>query len=245
MVNIFLCDDIPMQLHCVRDLVADYTQQISAQIFCFEAPADLLAALGETTPDIAVLDIDLGRDSGIELAKQLNAACPNCQIIFLTAYSDYASEVYFAEHAWFVLKKDITKYLVPALDKALDTLSGGFHDVPALWVRKRRSVEKIPVSEVLYLERRGHQTAIVRLHGTELCRQAPEDLLSAMRDNPFIRCHQSFWVNRAKIFSLVGSSFHLIDGSEVLISRSYRKEAVRLFEEAVLTPPASRRNAPV
>lgn len=91
----------------------------------------------------------------------------------------------------------------------------------------------------------GTNSRTVRLHGTELCRQAPEDMLSAMRDNPFIRCHQSFWVNRAKIFSLVGSSFHLIDGSEVLISRSYRKEAIRLFEESVLTPPASRRSTPV
>ena len=72
---------------------------------------------------------------------------------------------------------------------------------------------------------------MVKLLGTVLCRQTPEELLSTLDDSLFIRCHQSFWVNRSKIFSLVGDSFHLIDGSEILISRTYKKEAAQAFDQ--------------
>lgn len=233
MVNIFLCDDTPLQLYCTRDLITDYTQGRDAQVFCFGSSAEFLAGLAVASPDIAVLDISLGSDNGIELAKAINARFPACQIIFLTAYAEYTSDAYFAKHTWFILKKDTAKYLPAALDKAFRALELGTHEVPAIWVKKRRNLEKIPTAEVLYLERIGHTTKVVRLHDTLVCRQSPEELLSPLEENAFIRCHQSFWVNRDKIFSFVGDRFHLIDGSEILISRSYKKEAARIFEETL------------
>lgn len=233
MVNIFLCDDNPLQLRCVHDFIESYMANKSAQIFDYSSPADLLPGLGEYGADIAVLDISLGKVNGIDLAKAINAKCPNCQVIFLTAYPEYTSEAYFADHAWFILKKDMTKYLTSALDKCLDTLEKGFYDAPAIWVRKRRNRERIPISEILYLEQVAHQTKVVKLHETMVCRQPPKELLSTLEPHTFIHCHQSFWVNASKIFSLVGNTFHLIDGSEVLISRTRKKEATQIFEDVV------------
>ena len=122
--------------------------------------------------------------------------------------------------------------LAPALDKCIDTLEKGFYETPAIWVRKRRNRERIPISEILYLEQVGHQTKVVKLHETMVCRQTPKELLSTLEPHTFIHCHQSFWVNTSKIFSLVGNTFHLIDGSVILISRTRKKEATQLFTEA-------------
>ena len=82
MVNIFLCDDNPLQLRCVHDFIESYMANKSAQIFDYSSPADLLPGLGEYGADIAVLDISLGKVNGIDLAKAINAKCPNCQVIF-------------------------------------------------------------------------------------------------------------------------------------------------------------------
>lgn len=152
MINIFLCDDTPLQLRCIHDFVESYMANKPARIFDYNSPTDLLPGLSEHGADIAVLDISLGQVNGIDLAKIINAKCPNCQIIFLTAYPEYTSEAYFADHTWFILKKDMTKYLASALDKCLDTLEKGFYEAPAIWIRKRRNRERIPVSEILYLE---------------------------------------------------------------------------------------------
>lgn len=137
MINIFLCDDTPLQLRCIHDFVESYMANKPARIFDYNSPTDLLSGLSEHGADIAVLDISLGQANGIDLAKIMNAKCPNCQIIFLTAYPEYTSEAYFADHAWFILKKDMTKYLASALDKCLDTLEKGFYEAPAIWIRKR------------------------------------------------------------------------------------------------------------
>ncbi len=232
MINIFLCDDNAVQLRYVHDFVEDYAKGKPLCIFDCKSAAELLSCIEGQSADIVILDISLGRDNGIELAKAINSSYPNCQIIFLTAYSEYTSDAYFAEHAWYILKKDMAKYLTAALDKCLDTLEKGYYEAPAIWVKKRRSMERVPVSNILYLERVGHQTKVVRLRDTMLCRQSPEELVSVLDSHAFIHCHQSYWVNCSKIFSLVGNTFRLIDGSEVLISRSYKKDATLLFEEA-------------
>ena len=132
MINIFLCDDTPLQLRCIHDFVESYMANKQARIFDYNSPTDLLPGLSEHGADIAVLDISLGQVNGIDLAKIINAKCPNCQIIFLTAYPEYTSEAYFADHTWFILKKDMTKYLASALDKCLDTLEKGFYEAPAI-----------------------------------------------------------------------------------------------------------------
>lgn len=47
MVNIFLCDDNPLQLRCVHDFIESYMANKSAQIFDYSSPADLLPGLGK------------------------------------------------------------------------------------------------------------------------------------------------------------------------------------------------------
>lgn len=233
MINIFLCDDNVVQLRYVHDFIEDYAKDKSFCIFDCKSANELLFSIEGQSADIAVLDISLGKDNGIELAKAINSSQPGCQIIFLTAYPEYTSDAYFAEHAWYILKKDMAKHLAAALDKCLGTLEKGYYETPAIWVKKRHNMERVPVSEILYIERVGHQTKVVKLRDTMLCRQSPEELVSTLDSHTFIHCHQSYWVNCSKIFSLVGDTFHLIDGSEVLISRSRKKESARLFEEAV------------
>ena len=85
MINIFLCDDTPLQLRHVHEFIENYMQNQPACIFDYNSPTDLLSGLSEHGADIAVLDISLGQANGIDLAKIMNAKCPNCQIIFLTA----------------------------------------------------------------------------------------------------------------------------------------------------------------
>ena len=233
MINIYICDDNDVYLRYVHNFIEDYAKDRPLRIFGCKSADELTAAIDAQPADIAVLDISIGSVNGIELAKAINSKCPGCQVIFLTAYSEYASEAYFAEHTWYILKKDMEKYLAAALDKCLDALENDASEAPAIWVRQRRSMERVPLSEILYLERVGHQTKVVKLRETMVCRQSPEELISGLDAAAFIHCHQSFWVNSSKIFSLVGDSFHLIDGSEVFISRSRKNEAARLFEEAI------------
>lgn len=104
MINIYICDDNAVYLRYVHDFIESYAKDRPFRITDCGSADELLAAVETQPADIAVLDISLGLDNGIELAKAINASCPGCQVIFLTSYSEYASEAYFAEHTWYILK---------------------------------------------------------------------------------------------------------------------------------------------
>lgn len=42
MINIFLCDDTPLQLRCIHDFVESYMANKPARIFDYNSPTDLL-----------------------------------------------------------------------------------------------------------------------------------------------------------------------------------------------------------
>ena len=70
------------------------------------------------------MDIELGSGymSGINLAKKINSANPNTQIIFINQHLKYASSVYETNHVYFVYKQQMAEYLPKALSTACQKL---------------------------------------------------------------------------------------------------------------------------
>ena len=54
--------------------------------------------------DLAVLDIELGNSSGLELCRTLHEINPATKVVFLTAYADYALDAWKTEASGFILK---------------------------------------------------------------------------------------------------------------------------------------------
>lgn len=229
-MNIILCDDNLLHLNYTMGIAKKILTDPNTNFFCYHSAEDILSAMDTYTytPHIAILDIELGGKSGIDLARQINAHFPACQIVFISSHSGYASDVYQADHVWFVLKNRITEYLPQAIEKAVSAL----HDTPnsfAITVKQNHTMQKIAVDRIFFMERVAHRTRITAVDGTIVVWQSPVELLQALPGNTFIHCHQSFWVNRAKISAYAGNDFHLIDGSVIPISRTYKKEALAAF----------------
>lgn len=226
-MKIVICEDNEFQLHHAHRLT-ESCLGAGHSLLDFQVPQDLLDRIkAGLQPDIAILDIDLEGTDGIALARQINALCPNCQIIFLTAYDRFAQEAYRADHTWFVLKKDTETYLPMALEKAAARLRG--RTEPMLLVKMRRAVQRIPVSQVLYIERSAYHARVVTLGGEFVSTQKPDALLQDVPEGTFVWCHQSFWVNVSKIVSRSVNAFTLIDGTVIPISRTRREEALAAF----------------
>lgn len=109
MRNIAICDDEPLYRERLAQSVRAHGNGQAAQLQLFDSPAALLQAvhMHGYAPDIAVLDIQMDEMTGIELAKQLNAALPQCAIIFVSSFLGFATDVYEAEHTYFILKSEL------------------------------------------------------------------------------------------------------------------------------------------
>lgn len=229
-----ICDDEPVHLNYAQTLVQKTLPPSQFEIDLFSGAEPLLQAMepGEYRPDIAVLDICMGGSNGIELAKQLNRLAPGCRIIFLTSFLDYATEVYEAEHVYFVLKREMEHRLAPALRKAVEAPAASH----CIQVKQAKGTTLISLKQILFLERQGRKTR-VRTETDELwTAQTPQELLADSPPEAFIRCHQSYWVRTLKILALKNNDFYLPNDLRIPLSRTYRQEAKEQFFASLKAP---------
>ena len=228
MVHIAICDDDYKQSQKTEKLILEKAERFSPETELFSDGTELIKAVknGGYTPDLAVLDIHMPGNSGIEVAKMLNLLIPECSIIFLTSFLGYATEVYETRHNYFILKSELEERIDAAMTKVLAERAQELR----IRFREGRVVQTVTASEVLYLERILKKTAIVLCSGKKHFTAAKaEELLNDVPPGRFVRCHQSFWVNVEKIAGMKTESFSLVNGEEIPISRSRKKEAKEAF----------------
>ncbi len=159
-LRIFLADEHPVVRHGVKALIAaDRELQLVGE--ASDGPAALELAI-ELRPDVAVLDLLMPGMDGIEVARQLLAACPQCRLVVLTAQDDtaYLRQLLAAGIAGYVLKRSATDELVRSIHVVA---AGGIYLDPAIAGRAVGSVPAEPrtdlsarESEVLRLTAAGH-----------------------------------------------------------------------------------------
>ena len=91
----------------------------------FEKPSDALAYTRLHPVVLALLDIELGHTSGLDLCRDLLKSCPRANVVYLTAFRDYAFDAWATGACGFLLK--------PITSEAVSALVGNLrHPVPGL-----------------------------------------------------------------------------------------------------------------
>ena len=105
MVRILIVDDEQI----IRDGAARIIGQCmpDAQLVVCEGPDDALSEVEKEPFEIAFLDVEMPGMTGVELAKRIKKISPDTNIIFSTAYQEYAGEA-FSLHASGYVSKPLT-----------------------------------------------------------------------------------------------------------------------------------------
>ena len=233
MIHIAICDDNPVHLRLAEEMTGEALQarSVSYSTRLFSSAEELLACISseDFQPEISVLDIEMGGENGISLAKKLNHLLPGCRIIFLTSYLEYAPDAYEAEHIWFVVKARAKEHFGPAMDKALTSLAKSETAAPGLLIREDGKTVFLPLDEIIYVSRIDRKAFIHSTRGDHSDTRRPGLLIPAGLENAFLRCHQGYWLNRSWIRELDHEEFILKDGMRIPISRTYRDAARAAF----------------
>ena len=111
------------------------------------------------------------------MAQSMKHYAPFCQIIFLSSYLSYATEVYETEHIYFILKSQLHQRIGPALHQALTALGDRSVQITA---QKDGSTHVIALQDVLYLERNLRKTKVITQQGVFLTQESPETLILSL-----------------------------------------------------------------
>ena len=121
-MKLAICEDNPSHYEIIHTILQKYPPG-AFEITHFASGDEFLRTVAENgcPYSIVLTDIDLGSDNvnGISLAEKINYISPDTQIIFISQYLQYATAVYETEHAYFIHKQQMEKYLPLALRSSM------------------------------------------------------------------------------------------------------------------------------
>jgi len=117
--RVFLVDDHPLVREGLANLI---NQQIDLAV-CGEAEdsVEALAGIAKNQPNVALIDISLKNESGLELVKSLDERFPLVALIVLSMHDEalYAERALRAGAKGYVMKRETTKNVLTAIRRVL------------------------------------------------------------------------------------------------------------------------------
>lgn len=221
MIQIAIIDDTSIHIKRLKKLIKSYMElhKISQyKLFSFSNAKDFYENLERNLKfHIIFMDIDLGQDSGISLASKLPSKLSQAQIIFVSQYLHYVSDVYEVNHCYFIYKDSLDKYLPIALDKAICQIQED--EILYFTFSWNRRSYKIRYQEILYMERI-HRTTHIVTTSRIYCTSKTLDAIEKISNEYFLRCHKGFLVNKKHIMEIEKSYLVLDNQKDIPISRS-------------------------
>ena len=100
--NVLLVDDEPLIV--TGGIPALQEAMPNANVVGFTKPSQVLAFFSENPVALAFLDIELGRTSGLELCREMLRLRPRTNVIYLTAFREYAFDAWDTGASGYLLK---------------------------------------------------------------------------------------------------------------------------------------------
>ncbi|AUC77034.1 LytR/AlgR family response regulator transcription factor [Olleya sp. Bg11-27] len=211
----------------------------------FQKPEDAISALQNNQPDIVFLDIEMPRINGFDLLAQLNVI--DFQIIFVTAYSEYAIEAFKQNAIDYVLKPIDDADLIVAVKKAISViktkvdidsnhklvnlLSSTLSNNNKIIVPTAKGMSFIPQEEVMHLEGYEGYTKIHLINDTTITSSYNLGRFEKLLNATFFKCHKSHIINLEKVRHFENEGYVVLDNEyRVPISKTNKKAFLGLFK---------------
>jgi two-component system, LytTR family, response regulator len=180
-----------------------------------------LAFLKSNKVDLLFLDINMDELSGIEL---LESSKIDSQVIITTAYQEYALKGYELNVTDYLLKPFTFDRFLKAVNKAQENLSQSKPEAQLdyIFVKTENRLEKINISEILYIEGMRDYRRIHTVNKRIMTLQNFSELEQILPSNLVCRVHKSYMVGINKIESIERSRIKIAD-QIIPISETYRE----------------------
>ena len=220
-----IAEDEQIFREALIDLLREEWPDLDVVAACEDGGA-ALEAIGEHQPDIAFLDIRMPGLTGLEVAAAITEASPKTQIVFVTAYNQYAIDAFEKGAVDYLLKPIVRERLVSTIERlrARTTASKPDADAfaalvrqlsaalpakvdaaPLVWltVSAGKETRLIMVDDVAYFQSDNKYTVVMTAQGESLVRTPLRELLDKLDPGHFKQIHRATIVNMKAIAAIV------------------------------------------
>lgn len=216
-LTVAICDDNKEQIAGLRRLLEQWAAGKSVDLTVDEyvSGENFLFSYPDRPCSLLLLDIEMGRLNGMELARKLRGKKDMLPIVFVTGYSEYMGEGYEVEALHFLLKPVDRIRLFSVLDRYLD------RHVPEkeFLLKSDEGIIHISPDAILYCEAMGKKTNLYLADGRVLAGDMGISGMKACLPEDFVPCHRSYLVNLRYVRSIKRDEVRLDNGLGIPVSR--------------------------
>ncbi len=188
----------------------------------YKNPMDAMEIINGPGVEIIFLDIQMPQITGVSFLKTLKDPP---QVIFTTAYTDYALEGYELNVTDYLLKPFSFERFASATNKAIANLT---HSAPpqskTLTIQADHRIYKVQIDDILYVEGLREYVSYFLQQGKRIIAlQSLKAIVDSLPPTQFTRTHRSYIVNNSFVDYIEGSSV-VIGDKRIPIGRSYKDE---------------------
>lgn len=222
-LRVLIVDDEAPARRITAKLLTRYCDDVASVAVAADIP-EAVAALRLHRPDLVLLDIELREATGFELVGHIDAA--TTQIVFVTAYTDYAVDAFRVEATDYLVKPLEIEQLRETMARVRERRdrSRGLPPGKKLILPGAEGRRMIAHEHIILLEADGSYTTVVTRDGAQLVVRKLGQLEDDLAGGGFFRCHRSYVVNVRHVRELRTGSVIMSDGGEVPVSRARRAE---------------------
>lgn len=228
MIKIAVCDDEKSQLKYLCGIIKKWSadSQKECSLYAFKSAEEFWFSYGKNRFDIAVLDIQMAGQNGMELARELRKLNDKISIIFVTGISDFIGEGYDVNAINYLMKPVEEKKLFSALDSSCEKRAGRGKKI---LFETSDGTCAVYEDNIEYVEAISHCTA---LHTDTETLEIPNGInavMSKFAPDKFIKCHRSYGVNLKCVKQIIKYEILLDNGEKVPVSRRMYGDINRAF----------------
>ena len=234
-MRIAICEDEHIYLELIKNKVVEYfkERQVSINTDSYTDASLLPVKMDEGKQyDLILMDLQMKRSDGMEIAKELRAKSVDIPIIFVTGIENRAYQGYSVDALDYVVKKDMDTRLPEALDRFLERQKSNTIAVP----EKKEGTVIIKVKNILWVESEGRGSKFMLKRDTGgVMETATKEIVSSLPINKvseilsksdFVEIYKSIFVNIREIKRVGNDNVVMSDDHKLPLSRRKRNDVL-------------------
>lgn len=244
MYKCIIVDDEP---HALKSL-AGYIDSLPNLnlVSTFSDPLAALLEISSGEPvDLLLLDIDMPRVSGLELARQLRHKTE--KLVFTTSHSKYGYEAFEVQADAYLLKPYSLSKFASTIVKLFPALPAAESVPPPdnfFFVKDKNDhlkLVKIKYAEIIAIESQQNYVLMHTLHKKVLTYMSLTEISRNFRVFPnFVQFQRSFILNKDFIESIEGNTIKMTGGVQITVGDYYRKDYQAFLSRSLLKKSAAK-----
>ncbi|GAA4771262.1 MULTISPECIES: LytR/AlgR family response regulator transcription factor [Flavobacterium] len=248
-MKVLIIDDETKARQLLKAILEEYCPDIT-EIFLAENLMTGVELIKENDFQLVFLDIEMPEHSGLELFDYIDVKDVTFDLIFATAYSEFAIQAFEFSAIDYLLKPLRPNKVQEAVKKVSNKINQSQLQLRLLELKNTLATEKfnkialpveegvlfIKTNEICYLEADGMYTNFFLNNDKKILISKPMKYFSDLLENKelFYKPHRSYLVNLKYLHKIVkkdGTYIEMEKGDRIPVSKEKKEELISLLQE--------------